>query len=178
MERFSARGFDGATMRDLAARLEITTAALYYHYTDKADILVQLIEPMLEDADRLTTSGEQDRPDIDHRLAGVLDLMLAHQAVFRLLSTDLSASRHPAIAERVQEVERRLFRLLAPERGDASRVRAVAVFGLLARPITALTDLDLTNHRDELLRAASAAYHAMELRVPVRAPRRSAPEAV
>jgi AcrR family transcriptional regulator len=162
LELFSTRGFEAATMRDLAARLDMTTAALYYHYQDKADILAGVVEPMLEGADQLVTLAKRTQPDIDQRLEGVLDLLLAHQAVFRLLSTDVSASSHPAIADRVDEHNRRLFRYLAPERGEASMVRAVAVFGLLARPIIALPQIDLGDHRQTLLQAAASAYHSME----------------
>jgi AcrR family transcriptional regulator len=162
LELFSTRGFEAATMRDLAARLDMTTAALYYHYQDKADILVGVVEPMLEDADRLVTLAKRTQPDINERLEGVVDLLLAHQRVFRLLSSDVSASSHPAIAERVDQHNHRLFRYLAPERGEASMVRAVAVFGLLARPIIALPQLDLADHRQTLLQAAASAYHAMD----------------
>jgi AcrR family transcriptional regulator len=160
LELFSARGFEAATMRDLAARLDMTTAALYYHYQDKADILVAVVEPMLDEADRLVSGGT--RVGMDERLEGVLDLLIAHQAVFRLLSSDVSASSHPSIAERVDQHNHRLFRFLAPERGEAGHIRAVAVFGLLARPIIALPQFDMAKHRQVLLRAASAAYHVME----------------
>jgi AcrR family transcriptional regulator len=171
LELFSVRGFEAATMRELAARLDMTTAALYYHYQDKADILVGVVEPMLEDADQLVTTGTRTKLAVEDRLEGVLDLLLAHQAVFRLLSSDVSASSHPAIADRVDEHNRRLFRYLAPERGEASMIRAVAVFGLLARPIIGLPQFDLADHRQTLLHAAASAYDAMEGR-PRRAPQR------
>src|SRR5207245_1024646 len=61
---FSARGFDGASMRELADQLDMTTAALYYHYADKADILVQLVEPMLDDTDRLVADAEDADTDM------------------------------------------------------------------------------------------------------------------
>ena len=36
---FVERGFDGASMRDIAAACGVTKASLYYHYPSKADLL-------------------------------------------------------------------------------------------------------------------------------------------
>jgi AcrR family transcriptional regulator len=163
LELFSARGFDGASMRELADRLEMTTAALYYHYTDKADILAQLVEPMLENVERLVAEAEEVNPDIDERLAGVLDLLLEHRAVFTLLSSDVSARSNAVIAKRVDESERLVFRYIAGTTGPrdaATVVRAVAAMGALALPITALGHLDVSEHRGLLLDSAASAYHA------------------
>jgi AcrR family transcriptional regulator len=159
LELFSERGFEAANMRELADRLDMTSAALYYHYTDKADILVQIVEPMLEDTERLV--DQADVPDTRVRLEGILDLLLDHAAVFRLLTTDVSAGNHPAIAEQVRDHNLRLFRFLeGPKQGpdEAAIVRAVAAFGVLARPIAVLPHIDLTVHRALLLDAATAVY--------------------
>lgn len=148
-------------MRELADRLDMTTAALYYHYADKADILVQLVEPMLVDTDRLVAAAPEASSDIEQRLEALLDLLLAHRAVFRLLSSDVSARAHPAIAARVDDHNLRLFRYIAgPERDDATMIRTVAVFGLLSRPIMTLDYLDISTHRDLLLDAAAGVYRA------------------
>jgi AcrR family transcriptional regulator len=163
LELFSSRGFDGASMRELADRLDMTTAALYYHYADKADILTQLVEPMLEDIERLVAEAEEANPDIEERLEHVLDLLLEHRAVFTLLTSDVSARSHAAIAERVEHSERMVFRYIAGSSGprDATTViRGVAAMGALARPITALSHLEISEHRDLLLDAAASAYNA------------------
>ena len=43
-ELFAERGYAGTSMRDLAERLGVTPAALYYHFPSKADILRELVE--------------------------------------------------------------------------------------------------------------------------------------
>src|SRR5262245_12925969 len=37
---FASRGFEGTTMRDIAAHVGKTPGALYYHFTSKDDLLV------------------------------------------------------------------------------------------------------------------------------------------
>jgi AcrR family transcriptional regulator len=163
LELFSTHGFDGASMRELADRLEMTTAALYYHYADKADILVHLVEPMLEDVERLVADSDQGNEDINARLEDVLDLLLAHRGVFGLLTSDVSARSHPEISERIDESERLVFRFIAggsAPRDPAHVIRAVAAIGAMSRPIVVLGEIDMSGHRALILDAAVSAYNA------------------
>ncbi|POH62279.1 hypothetical protein C3B61_15450 [Cryobacterium zongtaii] len=41
---FAEHGYDGTSMQDVATELGLTRAALYYHYSSKADILSEIIE--------------------------------------------------------------------------------------------------------------------------------------
>jgi len=45
-ELFGDRGYDATSLREIAERLGITKAALYYHFRSKDDILRALVEPM------------------------------------------------------------------------------------------------------------------------------------
>jgi AcrR family transcriptional regulator len=45
-ELFGEQGYDATSLREIAERLGITKAALYYHFPGKDDILRALIEPM------------------------------------------------------------------------------------------------------------------------------------
>jgi AcrR family transcriptional regulator len=42
LEVLSERGWEGATLKEIADRLEITRPALYYHFTSKEDILASV----------------------------------------------------------------------------------------------------------------------------------------
>jgi AcrR family transcriptional regulator len=42
MELFTRQGYDKTSLRDIAERLEITKAALYYYFERKEDILIEL----------------------------------------------------------------------------------------------------------------------------------------
>jgi AcrR family transcriptional regulator len=47
-ELFSERGYAGTSIRDIAERLDVTKAALYYHFASKAEILHALVDKPLE----------------------------------------------------------------------------------------------------------------------------------
>ena len=42
-ELFAERGYAGTSIRDIAERLSMTKAALYYHFPGKQDVLVALV---------------------------------------------------------------------------------------------------------------------------------------
>jgi AcrR family transcriptional regulator len=42
LDLFTEKGFDGASLREIAERLGVTKAALYYHFASKDDILLAL----------------------------------------------------------------------------------------------------------------------------------------
>src|SRR6516165_6389439 len=42
LDLFTTQGFDGTSLRQIAERLDITKAALYYHFESKDDILMAL----------------------------------------------------------------------------------------------------------------------------------------
>ena len=43
-KEFLAHGFQGASLRDIAASLGVTTGAIYRYYTDKAELFSALVE--------------------------------------------------------------------------------------------------------------------------------------
>ena len=44
-ELFIEQGYEGTSLREIADRLDITKAALYYHFRSKEEILQTLLEP-------------------------------------------------------------------------------------------------------------------------------------
>ena len=42
LDLFTEKGFDGTSLREIAERLGVTKAALYYHFASKDDILMAL----------------------------------------------------------------------------------------------------------------------------------------
>ncbi|MFI5958499.1 TetR/AcrR family transcriptional regulator [Cryptosporangium sp. NPDC051539] len=70
-ELFEQRGFAGTSIRDLAVRVGMTKAALYYHFPSKEEVLAALIRPFLDDMDRIitaTAAGQWSRAELIKRL--------------------------------------------------------------------------------------------------------------
>lgn len=53
IEMFTERGYEATSMREIAERLDITKAALYYHFGSKEDIVRSLLAEHLEALDAM-----------------------------------------------------------------------------------------------------------------------------
>ena len=51
LELFAEQGYEKTSLREIAERLEVTKAALYYHFKTKEDIVISLFEDLTQ-ADR------------------------------------------------------------------------------------------------------------------------------
>ncbi len=75
LELVSEQGFAGASIRDLAERLDLTTAAMYYHFASKDALLDALVAPLVDgltELSRQALAGELDEAEILTRLLDVL----------------------------------------------------------------------------------------------------------
>ena len=86
-ELFVEQGYEGTSLREIAERLGITKAALYYHFPSKDDMLLALIEPMFATAfelmNRLGAARDLDEwaAALDWTLGAIVD----HVPFFRLV---------------------------------------------------------------------------------------------
>lgn len=64
---FSDRSYVGVSMSDIAKRLGITKAALYYHFSGKTDIYMNVLGDVLSDL-RATLGAEDEDETLDDRL--------------------------------------------------------------------------------------------------------------
>src|SRR5256884_3219028 len=156
--RFARCGYDATSLQQIAADLDVTKAALYYHFPSKARLLHSLADPFL-DGECTLLEGYTDGPLADaarRALASALiDLLLAHRPVVAWLTRDLSALAQPGIGARVAANTERLQRLLGGAGPDGvGQVRAAAAVGALTRPVAVLEDLDLGDLRGTILAAA------------------------
>jgi AcrR family transcriptional regulator len=102
---FADRGYAGTSMRDLAEALGMTKAALYYHFPGKADILLALVEPLLDELDAIAEHAGGGR---EASIRAYVGLLAARAPGMIGLMSDPSAKRD--IGERLHG-ERR-FRAL------------------------------------------------------------------
>lgn len=72
-KEFLEKGFEKASMRGIAGSAGMTSAGLYRHFTDKEDMFAALVEPVLQENDRLY--GDYKKKDYDSLTEGSLDSM-------------------------------------------------------------------------------------------------------
>lgn len=65
MELFSAHGYEHTSIREIADRLSITKAAVYYHFRSKEDIVVSLADDMRRGVDELLDWAQHRPPGKD-----------------------------------------------------------------------------------------------------------------
>ncbi|HEX7490843.1 MAG TPA: helix-turn-helix domain-containing protein [Candidatus Limnocylindrales bacterium] len=62
LELFADQGYEKTSLREIAERLDVTKAALYYHFASKEALLAGIIDSLVEPADELVAwSGTQPR---------------------------------------------------------------------------------------------------------------------
>ncbi|MDO5533974.1 MAG: TetR/AcrR family transcriptional regulator [Propionibacteriaceae bacterium] len=90
--QFVERGYDGASMQQIADACGVTKAALYYHYAGKADLLLGIVGAYLDEvAAVVTRAGEASGApaQLDAVVRGLFALPVESRAVMRLAMHDL-----------------------------------------------------------------------------------------
>lgn len=154
LDLFAVRGFEGTSMRELAERVGISPAALYYHFPSKEHLIESVVAPFLDAVDDLL-AGDRDRPDGARPLLGAyLDVLLGHLTVARLLERDLALRDHPRIGSRHEAQLAEMRARLVPPGDPWGHVRATACLSALRGPVIRLEE-DLTDARSLLLGGAA-----------------------
>lgn len=118
LELFVERGYDGTSLREIAERLSITKAAVYYHFRSKDEILISLIEDFLDRLDDLASWALTQEPDTATRVEVLrrYDAMLSGQTaeLARLMREGQSAIRDAELEGRIRGRYDGLFDILGP----------------------------------------------------------------
>lgn len=59
LELFAEQGYEKTSLREIAERLDVTKAALYYHFKTKEDILIGIFEDLTRPMDELIEWGRE-----------------------------------------------------------------------------------------------------------------------
>lgn len=178
LRAFQDSGFQGTSIADIVDALGMTKAAFGYHLDSKEQLLVELVEPLLEDIDEVLDRfpAQPAWPDEGHRLlSDYLDVLIAHRDVVVWIDGDKAVLRHPTIGKRLAESNTRLRTAISgDDPSPASRLGASATLGALWRPLRNLTDLEVRPEREAILAAALAvAGTTRPATTPTRAKRRA-----
>ncbi|MES4908955.1 MULTISPECIES: helix-turn-helix domain-containing protein [unclassified Streptomyces] len=124
LELFAEQGYEKTSLREIAERLEVTKAALYYHFKTKEDILISLFQDLARPVDELLAWGRQQprtletKQELMRRYSVALESALP---LFRFMQQNQAAMSH-----------------LRP--GETLKDRMIAVGDLLRDPDAPLTD--------------------------------------
>jgi AcrR family transcriptional regulator len=158
LELFTTHGYDATSLREIADRMRLTKAAVYYHFPAKELLLLELTKPFLDGLSRMVTDVRTaGRSDPESVLAAYLDLFMKHIEVVGLLGREPATLYHPDIGQRVRSLVTAIQQQLAgPDPSPSRSVRTACAMGVVhalpQMPVRVLPD-----QRDTVLAAALAA---------------------
>lgn len=115
LDLFSEHGFAGTSLQDIADRLGVTKAAVYYHFRSKDDLLLALVEPAIDELMAMATERKSDlRPQRGQGVgvARYVEYLLRHRRVAVYLTRDATAMSHPMLVERGARLRGRVESML------------------------------------------------------------------
>ncbi|MEU6626009.1 TetR/AcrR family transcriptional regulator [Streptomyces litmocidini] len=78
---FVEHGYHGTSIREVAARAELSVPGLYYHYASKQALLVAIVSHAMDDLwDRSTAALEESGDDVQRRLDALVECLVLFHA--------------------------------------------------------------------------------------------------
>ncbi|WP_405713915.1 MULTISPECIES: TetR/AcrR family transcriptional regulator [unclassified Streptomyces] len=124
LELFAEQGYEKTSLREISERLDVTKAALYYHFKTKEDILVSIFEDLNRPVEELLVWGKEQPRTLETKkelLRRYSKALTAAAPLFRFMQENQAAVRDLSIGVTIKE-------------------RVVALVGLLQEPGASLTD--------------------------------------
>jgi len=134
LELFAEHGYEKTSLREIAERLDVTKAALYYHFKSKEDIVRSFTEDYVTELDALIAWG-RTQPRTSENRALILDrysrIVGRRLGVLRFLEQNQAAVHH--LMTEGEQDRKKLFRtqfetlrdlLVEPDAPLRDRVRA------------------------------------------------------
>jgi AcrR family transcriptional regulator len=166
LELFTEHGYEATSLREIAERLGVTKAALYYHFKTKDDIVVSFMEDRVAALEEIVAWGQsqprtdETRREVIHRYADML-AKSGHHRVMRFLERNQTALRGHPKSEKMRDSMIGVVDLLS-DPDDPLRVRLKSSLALFAMHATWFIAPDHKEYTDEE-RADAALQVALEL---------------
>ena len=136
---FAEKGFDRASIRDIAAATGVSLSGLYYYFKGKDELLFLIqshaFETLLERVTAVDDAGAEPSARLQNLVEAHLDYFVGNVAAMKVLSHEADALEAP-YEERVLALKRRYVDLvqerlepLLPAGGIDRRVATFALFG-------------------------------------------------
>ena len=163
LELFAEQGYEKTSLREIAERLDVTKAALYYHFKTKEEIIVSLFEDLTKPIEELIEWGRgqphtlQNRQEILRRYSEALS---GAEPLFRFMQENQATVRELRIGDTFKDRMRGLRDILIdPDADLVDQVRSVSAMFTLHAGMFVMQDLE----GDPEKRRAAALEVALDL---------------
>jgi AcrR family transcriptional regulator len=133
-ELFARQGYTGTSIADIAHELGTSTAALYYHFPSKADILRGLMAEPLAVYTRILGSLRERHPSAEELLGAFIDLAADSRELAVMIDRDpavLSLITEQLPGSSQQMNEQVIQALSGPDADRAAIIRAHSAFSVV-----------------------------------------------
>ena len=137
LELFAEQGYERTSLREIAERLGVTKAALYYHFKSKEDIVRSFTEDYFGQLDELI-SWARDQPRTAATVREILEryigFVMESREVFRFLERNQAmlhsseGGKHHSLEQFRPRMNALVEAITGPDAPPRSRVRATAAF--------------------------------------------------
>ncbi|MEV0910955.1 TetR/AcrR family transcriptional regulator [Streptomyces hokutonensis] len=146
LELFAEQGYEKTSLREIAEHLDVTKAALYYHFKTKEEILVSIFEDLTQPIEDLIEWGREQphtletKQEIVRRYSVALD---GATPLFRFMQENQATVRDLRIGERFKERMRGLREIVIdPDSTLVEQVRSLSAIFTLHAGMFAVQDLE------------------------------------
>jgi AcrR family transcriptional regulator len=166
---FRERGYEVATLDEIASELGISRPAILHHFGSKKALLDAIVRPYITAADELLDEWTAQAPLTPRGQRHFLTALVAHIAQHRdaaaIVSRDLTAHPHLADDLRIEDRTTRYALLIIDNHGGdrLAGVRGMGALGVISRALVApdeIVDFDDPEVRAVLVEAALAALRS------------------
>jgi AcrR family transcriptional regulator len=150
VELFAEHGYDKTSLRQIAERLDVTKAALYYHFNTKEDIVVSLFDDLLAGIDEIVTWGMDQPQTVETRQ----ELLRRYgrltrerpKNMMRFIQESKTTMQELAPGEKLQCRFRTLSAMLhAPDASLAEQLKSTLALITAGASVFMLKDVDATD---------------------------------
>jgi AcrR family transcriptional regulator len=146
LELFAQHGYEKTSLREIAERLEVTKAALYYHFKTKEEILVSIFEDLSRPIEDLLAWGREQPHTLETKREIVRrysEALLAAAPLFRFMHDNQATVRELRIGEMFKARTLGLRDILIdPDAELVDQVRCVSAIFTLHAGMFLLQDLE------------------------------------
>lgn len=146
LELFAEQGYEKTSLREIAERLEVTKAALYYHFKTKEEILVSIFDDLTQPILDLIEWGRaqpytlETKQEIVRRYS---DILANATPLFRFMQENQATVRELRVGETFKERMQGLRDIMIdPEAELVDQVRYVSAIFTLHAGMFFMQDLD------------------------------------
>ncbi|WP_405870466.1 MULTISPECIES: TetR/AcrR family transcriptional regulator [unclassified Streptomyces] len=161
LELFAEQGYEKTSLREIAERLDVTKAALYYHFKTKEEILVSIFEDLSQPIVELIDWGRQQPQSLATKheiIRRYSDALAGATPLFRFMQENQGTVKELSIGEvfRSRMMGMRDI-LIDPEAELIDQVRCVSAMFTLHAGMFVLNDIegDTEDKRKAVLEVAT-----------------------